>query len=211
MPHTHKPHARLMRLPACSLLDQMLIERVEHPERSRQLDAKIKKHFEKKVAILILDMAGFSRLVQRYGILHYLSMIRRMRRVVAPVVQGHQGIIIKCEADNVFAVFLNPDDAIAAAIDINHDLNVANLATPDESDIYAELGIGYGNTLLACDDLYGDEMNLACKLGEDTADKGEILITAAAMKNCKKKWKTKSFELTVSGVNMKAYKIQEKI
>ena len=110
----------------------------------------------------------------------------------------------------MFAVFLNPDDAIAAAIDINHDLNVANLATPDESDIYAELGIGYGNTLLACDDLYGDEMNLACKLGEDTADKGEILITAAAMKNCKKKWKTKSFELTVSGVNMKAYKIQEK-
>jgi len=207
MPTNKKPAGRLAHLPACARLDELLIERVEHAERARTIDARIKKQFEKKVAILILDMSGFSRLVQRYGILHYLAMIRRMRRVVAPAIQSHKGLIIKFEADNAFAVFPNPDEAIRAAMDINHDLEVANLATPDESDIYVGLGIGFGTTLLACDDLYGDEMNLACKLGEDTAERQEILLTAAAKKGCKRNWKTKAFTLTVSGVTMTAHKV----
>jgi adenylate cyclase len=196
------------RLPTCSILDDLLVERVEHPERLKAIDTRIKKQFEKKVAILILDMSGFSRLVQRYGILHYLSMIRRMRRIVAPVVYRNKGLIIKFEADNAFAVFPKTDDAVRAAMEINHDLDVANIVTPDESDIYTEMGIGYGTTLLACDDLYGNEMNLACKLGEDTAEKREVLLTSAARKNCKTKIDAEPFELTISGVTMTAYKLK---
>ena len=43
------------------------------------------------------------------------------------------------------------------------------------------MGIGYGPTLvIAGKDLFGHEMNMACKLGEDIAGQGEILLTAAA-------------------------------
>lgn len=198
----------LTRLPACSALDTLLIERVEHPERMKTVDKKIKTQFEKKVAVMVLDMSGFSRLVQRYGIIHYLAMIRRMRRVVAPVIERHRGAVIKFEADNCFAVFQKPDDAVSAALQIKHDIDVANLATPDESDIHVCIGIGYGPTLLACDDLYGNELNLASKLGEDVAEKGEVLVTDAAMKHCKKTWDASSFPLTISGVTIKAYKLK---
>lgn len=198
----------LTSLPTCLVLDKFLNERVEHPERAKALDAKIKKTFEKKVALMVLDMSGFSRLVQRYGIIHYLAMIRRMRRVVAPAIKSNKGMVIKFEADNAFAVFPKPDNAVRAAQDILHDIEVANLATPDESDIFVCMGIGYGTTLLACDDMYGNEMNLAAKLGEDTAEKGEVLLTEAAAKGCTKgKFNLKMFPLTVSGVNMKAYKL----
>ena len=198
----------LTSLPTCAILDKFLNERVEHPERAKVLDAKIKKIFEKKVSIMILDMSGFSRLTQRYGIIHYLAMIRRMRRVVSPVIKANKGVIIKFEADNAFAVFPKPDNAVRAAQEILHDMEVANLATPDESDIYVCMGIGYGTTLLACDDMYGSEMNLASKLGEDTAERGEVLLTESAFKNCAKgKFNFKMFPLSVSGVNMKAYKL----
>ena len=202
------PKNPLSSLPSCSVLDKLLNERVEHPERAKAIDAKIKKTFDKKVAMLILDMSGFSRLTQRYGIIHYLAMIRRMRRVVAPVIAKNKGAIVKFEADNAFAVFLKPDHALEAALEINHDLEVANLSTPDESDVFVCIGIGYGTTLLACDDMYGSEMNLASKLGEDTAERGEILLTAAAQKECSKKHKFTSFPLAISGVTMKAFKVK---
>ena len=197
----------LASLPSCSILDKYLNERVEHPERAKVIDAKIKKTFEKKVSMFILDMSGFSRLVQRYGIIHYLAMIRRMRRVVTPVIRKNKGVVIKFEADNAFAVFPNPANAVRAAQEILHDMEVANLATPDESDIYVCMGIGYGTTLLACDDMYGNEMNLASKLGEDTAERGEVLLTSAAAKACEGKFKFKSFPLAISGVTMKAFKL----
>jgi len=198
----------LSSLPTCTILDKLLIERVEHPEREKKIDAKIKKQFERKVAIFVLDMSGFSRLVQRYGIIHYLAMIRRMRKIVAPAITRNGGVVIKFEADNCFAVFQKADAAVEAAIQINHDLSVANEVTADESDVYVSIGIGYGPTLLACDDMYGNEMNLASKLGEDTAEKGEILLTQSAKKECKKKRECTSFPLSISGITMKAYKVK---
>jgi adenylate cyclase len=211
MPRTTKTASSslLAKLPTCSILDDMLIERVEHPERAKKIDQTIKKRFEKTVAVMVLDMSGFSRLVQRYGIIHYLAMIRRMRRVVAPAVQRNGGVVIKFEADNCFAVFAKPDNALKASQEINHDLGVANLATPDESDVHVCIGLGYGPVLLACDDMYGNELNLAAKLGEDVAEKGEILFTEAVKKGMKRKLPFQEFPLTISGVTMRAFKLKD--
>ena len=50
-------------------------------------------------------MSGFSLLTRRYGIVHYLSMVRRMQEVTRPIVHDHSGSVVKFEADNGFAVF----------------------------------------------------------------------------------------------------------
>lgn len=210
MPHARSKHTNpLAKLPTCDRLDSFLLDRVEHPERSKAIDAKIKKTFEKTVAVMVLDMSGFSRLVQRYGIIHYLAMIRRMRRVVAPAIERNQGVVVKFEADNCFAVYPKPDFAVQAAIEIKHDIMVANLATPDESDIHVCMGIGYGTTLLACDDMYGNEMNLASKLGEDVAERGEVIMTDAAKKASKIKRDLIMIPITISGVTIKAHKLKD--
>ena len=45
-------------------------------------------------------------------------------------------------------------------------------------EIYVAIGIGYGRVLLVGDDdAWGDEMNIACKLGEDLAERGEDLVS----------------------------------
>jgi len=207
---TSHPHP-LSHLPPCAELDKLLEERIEHPERASEIDEEIMKRFEKETSIFVLDMSGFSRTVQRYGIIHYLAMIRRMRRVVRPAVEGNNGAIVKFDADNAFAIFPDPDCALQAAIDVNHDLEIANLVTADESDVYVCIGIGHGRVLLACDDLYGDEINLASKLGEDVAEKKEILLTANA--HAKLKEHAHEFQklpLTVSGVSLEMFKLKEK-
>jgi len=199
-------------LPSCNDLYSLLDERITHPERTKAIDKRIVKEFQKTKSIFILDMSGFSRLVQRYGIIHYLAMIQRMRQVVGPAVERNSGIVVKFEADNCFAVFNKPDQALKAALDIHHDLEVANLMTDDDSDVHVSIGIGHGPILLFCEDMYGNELNLASKLGEDVAERGEILLTDAAKRELKGKTKASfiSLPLTVSGVNMRAWKVRSK-
>ncbi|MEO5928188.1 MAG: adenylate/guanylate cyclase domain-containing protein [Patescibacteria group bacterium] len=205
----HPASHPLARFPSCSELDRFLDDRIEHPGKAKTIDARINKLFQKEKTIFVLDMSGFSRLVQRYGIIHYLSMIRRMRRFVGPAVERNKGAVVKFEADNCFAVFDTPDQALQAAFDVHHDLGVANVVTSDESDVYVSIGIGHGPVLLACDDMYGNELNLAAKLGEDVAEKQEILLTAAAKRKLKnKRVLFTEIPITVSGVTMKLFKVK---
>lgn len=162
-------------------LKQILRERNQTPDRVAECDEEIRRLFEQRVAVLILDMCGFSRLTIRYGIIHYLAMVVQMEEAARPAVLNNGGRIIKQEADNLFVVFPTPAQALEAARDILSAFTAVNSVLPDERDIYGSIGIGYGDTLLIGDeDLFGSEVNLASKLGEDLAGCSEILLTAAA-------------------------------
>ncbi|MBW4694395.1 MAG: adenylate/guanylate cyclase domain-containing protein [Lyngbya sp. HA4199-MV5] len=191
-------------------LIQLLQERNEYPERSTTIDAQICASFEQDCAIFVLDMAGFSRLTLRYGIIHFLAMVHRMAAIATPLVQLHQGRVVKQEADNLFAVFPTVEGAIDSAVDILKSFAAVNTGLPDEQDLYACIGIGYGKTLLVGEnDLYGSEMNLACKLGEDLARRGEVLLTEAAFDQLKthlEQWER--LDLSVSGLELIAHKLK---
>jgi adenylate cyclase len=164
-----------------SKLDKLLAQRNEHPERIADIDAAIRAAFERELAIFVLDMCGFSRLTLKHGIIHYLAMIKRMQDVVLPVVEQHKGNLVKTEADNVFAVFKTVPHAYAAAVDVNAKLGEANKVLPEDWDLHVGIGIGYGPLLLIGEhDVFGSEMNLASKLGEDLAEDGDVLLTKSA-------------------------------
>jgi adenylate cyclase len=164
-----------------ALLNRLLSERNQHPERAAAIDEKVRRAFERRVAILVLDMCGFSRLTARHGIVHFLAMIRQMEEGAGPAVTGNGGRVVKQEADNLFAVFEEPAQALEAALDIFRAFDAMNAVVPEGRDLHGSIGIGYGDTLVVGDeDLFGNEMNLACKLGEDVAGQAEILLTAAA-------------------------------
>ena len=132
-------------------------------------------------AVLVMDMSGFSRLTQKYGIVHYLSMVHRMQLVTEPIIRQHAGQVIKFEADNCFAAFDNPHDAVRAAIALNIAFAAMNIFTEEEFDIRVSIGIDDGDVLMiGGPDYFGNPVNCACKLGEDVAEPGEILITECA-------------------------------
>ncbi len=162
-------------------LAELLDERNEHPESLAQIDAEIWRRFGRTRAVLVLDMCGFSRLTMRYGITHFLAMIRRLGVLVRPVIAASGGQVVKTEADNVFATFDDVPAALGAARAIQACLSAANAFLPADWDLHASIGIGYGPLLMVGDDdLFGAEMNLASKLGEDVAGRGEILLSAGA-------------------------------
>ena len=167
--------------PSRKKLERLLDRRNEHPEQLAAIDHQIVTLFEDQRAIMVLDMCGFSRLTIRHGIIHYLAMIQRMQRTVLPLIDAGRGKLVKTEADNVFATFDGVADALRTAHTIHKTLERANAVLPADWDVHVGIGIGFGPLLLiGSDDVYGSEMNLASKLGEDLAEAGDVLLTEAA-------------------------------
>jgi len=169
------------RRPDTADLEALLAARNEHPESLAEIDGEIWRRFGETAAVLVLDMCGFSRLTMRYGITHFLAMIHRLRAIVRPVIADAGGRVVKTDADNVFATFDDVAPALGAARTIQARLGAANAFLPEDWDLHASIGIGFGQLLMVGDDdLFGAEMNVASKLGEDVAGPGEILLSAAA-------------------------------
>jgi adenylate cyclase len=188
-------------------LARLLDARNEHPESLAEIDAEIWQRFGRTRAVLVLDMCGFSRLTMRYGITHFLAMIRRLQTIVKPVIAAGSGRVIKTEADNVFATFDDVPQALASARAIQRRLDTANTFLPEDWDLHAAIGIGYGPLILVGDDdLFGSEMNIASKLGEDVAGRGEILLSSAARARAGAELEATEIPVQVSGLTISAFR-----
>jgi len=170
-----------LRRDSCAELDRLLERMVDRPGEQAELAAELDSRFGETRAVLVLDMSGFSRATQRGDVVPFLLMIHRMKRLATPLVEAHHGVVVKAQADNLYCLFEDVPSAAAAAREIVAGLEAASAALPETRRLYASIGIGFGRILnIDEEDMWGDEVNLACKLGEDVAGRGEILLTQAA-------------------------------
>ena len=179
-------------------------------ERHR-LEESLWDEFGAEYAVFVLDMSGFSLLTRKYGIVHYLSMVRRMQMTTEPIVKSYGGFMIKYEADNCFAVFPDPLSAVHAAIAMQHAFRAENLLTSEDLDIHISCGIDFGKILVVGhEDCFGDPVNRASKMGEDLAVAGEILVTKEAMQMIPATAgiKAREMNVSISGITIPAYLIE---
>ncbi len=191
---------------------ELLLEyaRASKGAKMREIEQALWDRFGATKAVLVLDMSGFSLLSRRYGVVHYLSMVRRMQLTAQGVVDGHGGEVVKFEADNCFAAFPDVAGAAAAAIALNRTFYRINLETADEYDIRIAIGIDHGRILLiGGPDYFGDAVNTASKLGEDTANAGEVLLTQRAYEQLPPDSGItgEPLNLSVAGIEITAYKV----
>lgn len=152
------------------------------PDRRAGVRNAIWKRFGVEGTTFISDMASFSATSRKLGICHFLKLIHRARETIAPLIASNDGTLLKCDADNCYAYFARPDDAIQASVDINAALFAENQALPLEDHVHLSVGIDHGDLLLVgSEDFYGDPVNTASKLGEDLAVRGETLVTDRAI------------------------------
>lgn len=180
-------------------------------DERQKIEHSLWGEFGAEYAVFVLDMSGFSLLTRKYGIVHYLSMVRRMQMTTEPIVKSYGGFMIKYEADNCFAVFPDPLSAVNAAIAMQHAFSAENLLTSEDLDIHISCGIDYGKILVVGrEDCFGDPVNRASKMGEDLAVAGEILITKEAMQMIPADAgiKAREMNVSISGITIPAYLIE---
>jgi adenylate cyclase len=156
----------------------------QDPDRAETIRRGIWEKFGTEGTVFISDMASFSSTSRKVGVCHFLKMIHRARQIIAPIIEGRNGMLLKCDADNCYAYFRNPDDAIKASFEVNAALFRANDTFGIAEQIYLSVGIDYGRLLLVGDvDFFGDPVNTASKLGEDLAIREEVLVTRRAIEH----------------------------
>lgn len=154
-----------------SLLDSMIAATPDEREAQHQ---RLLETYEVERTVLALDMSGFSMSVRRSGILPHLCRIRQVQRLALPLIAENGGELVKCEADNILAVFPQARQAVWAAVAIDG----AILREETDTQLTVAIGIDTGRILLIPGhDCFGDAVNVAYKLGEDIAQAGEILVT----------------------------------
>ena len=148
---------------------------------TEDIDRRIWDLFGQEWAVLFTDLVGFSRQVARFGIIHFLQIILEQKRLLLPIVERHDGILIKLEADSLLVLFRHAGTAVACAVAMQRACQALNERRVPEEKVILCVGVGHGRVLkIGDDDVYGQEVNAASKLGEDTAKGEEILVTAAA-------------------------------
>jgi adenylate cyclase len=159
-------------------LQQLIEERVRPGADKAAIDRRIWDLFGERWSVMFTDLSGFSRRVAEFGIIQFLQTIHESVRLLTPSLDRFDGILLKVEADSLMVIFRRPERAVACAVAMQAVLAETNRALPPEERILLCVGIGYGDVLRVGDeDVFGAEVNAASKLGEDTAQAGEILVT----------------------------------
>jgi class 3 adenylate cyclase len=189
---------------------RLLRKRYRHPDLAEEIDGEIVSRFETECAVMMTDSVGFTRGTRDRGIIHVMSLLLFHGELLTPVVARNKGEVLKREADNILAVFPSVVGAVDGARDMNRALRQFNRDVDPGSRIQICIGIGYGPVLRVGMDVWGDEVNLASKLGEDTAAAEEILLTTSAWEQVRGRYRFAGQQVVAAeGVPLKYYRLVE--
>ena len=118
----------------------------------------------KLAAVLIADVAGYSRLMgaDDEGTLARLKLLRR--ELIEPKNKQHRGRIVRTTGDAILIEFLSVVDAVRCAIEIQQCMVERNADVPQEKRIELRVGVNLGDVMIEGRDLYGDGVNIAARL-----------------------------------------------
>ena len=151
----------------------------ERQEDKHKVDVLMHKRFTQRKAVLVVEMHEQAEISAREGVLAYISQVLRMKKICSSSVADWRGKTVRAVdtkvVGQVFALFDNPADAVACALECTHDCH--------NEPFDLACGIGFSNVLnLDACNVFGDAVNMAFKLGEDVAGEDEVLATENVIK-----------------------------
>src|SRR6266496_4575102 len=95
----------------------------------------------KLAAILIADVVGFSRHMERDDAGTFARLREIRERIVDPKIAEHGGRVVKTAGDGMLLEFSSADAALRCAIDVQRAMNADNQAKAPDERIEFRVGI----------------------------------------------------------------------
>src|SRR3954465_9298913 len=99
---------------------RLIEERTKSGADVEAIDERIWDLFGEEWCVMFTDLAGFSRNVAKFGIIHFLQTIHGSGRPLLPLIEAHDGILLKVEGDSFLVIFRNAEKALQASIDMQY-------------------------------------------------------------------------------------------
>ena len=137
-------------------------------------------------AILIADVAGYSRLshVDEEGT--RIRFQADLHEVFEPGIAAHGGRLVKTMGDGLLAEFPSVVDAVRCAVEIQRAKAERDVAVPADRRLVYRIGINLGDVIVEGDDIQGDGVNIAARL-EALAEPGGVAISGTAYDQVEKR------------------------
>src|ERR1700751_616518 len=128
------------------------------------------------VAILALDVAGYSRLmgVDEEGTHERLKA--HLGQLVDPKIKEYRGRVVKNTGDGLLAEFASVVDDVRCAVKVQRGMIDREPMVTDERCIRFRIGINLADVIVENHDIFGDGVNIAARL-EALAESGGICVT----------------------------------
>src|SRR6202042_3419463 len=139
----------------------------------------------KLAAILVSDVAGYSRLAGADED-RTLARLRTLRSdLIDPIISVHHGRVVKRTGDGGIIEFRSVVDAVRCAVEVQTAMIERNADVPPEKRIEFRIGVHLGDVVEESDgDLMGDGVNIAARL-EGIAKPGAICLSEDAYRQVK--------------------------
>jgi class 3 adenylate cyclase len=163
------------------------------------------------ITILFTDLKGSTALYERIGDLKAFSLVHQHFDRLGTVINECSGAFVKTIGDAVMASFLNPVDAVKAALGMNKEIARFNRAFASK-DLILKIGIHKGPciavTLNARLDYFGQTVNTASRV-QGLAGSEEVYVTEEVFNFPGVKALLKGYRVFAGRVKLKG--IQEEI
>ena len=128
-------------------------------------------------AILIADVVGFSRHMERDDAGAFARLREIRERVIDPKIAEHGGRVVKTAGDGMLLEFGSADSALRCAIEVQRLMSADNQSKAADERIEFRIGINLGDIIVDGNDIAGDGVNVAARL-EVLAEPGGICVSA---------------------------------
>jgi adenylate cyclase len=128
-------------------------------------------------AILAADVVGYSRLMGADEAGTFAHLKSHRRELLDPKITEHQGRIVKTTGDGMLAEFASVVDALRCAVEIQRDMRARNADVPKEKRIEFRFGLNVGDIIIDGEDIYGDGVNIASRLGRYLGGGGNLCFS----------------------------------
>jgi len=127
-------------------------------------------------AILVTDMVGFSRLMERdeSGTISRQKLHRS--ELIDPKIAQFHGRIVKTTGDGLLVEFVSVVDAVKCAVAIQEAVEKGEADSPEVTRIQYRIGINLGDVVVEGNDIFGDGVNVAARL-EGICEPGGVCIS----------------------------------
>lgn len=137
-------------------------------------------------AILIADVAGYSRLSQIDEEATRHCFQADINEIIGPRLAEHHGRLVKTMGDGLLVEFHSVVNALQCAIDIQRELALRNTSVPAAIRLEFRIGVNLGDIMVEGDDIHGDGVNIAARM-QTLAKPGGIAISGTTYDQVKTK------------------------
>jgi adenylate cyclase len=128
-------------------------------------------------AILIMDVVGYSRLMNADEEGTHARLLNCRRLVIEPKIREYHGRIVKHTGDGALVEFGSAVDAVRSAREIQQAMMVRNAGVKQVHRIDLRMAIGLGDVIVEPEDIYGHAVNLVARI-EALARPGGICVSS---------------------------------